>query len=105
LGKYHVRKKRKIFVSPGYIFSHTPSVLGVNYFVDNPGTMWYGEGDDMWMIDGGALAGSEPHKAFPALPVRDKRRNMPAITPANIHVWRDAWRKSKGGSPLWGYEK
>ena len=26
--------------------------VGVNYFVDNPGPMWYGEGDDMWRIDG-----------------------------------------------------
>lgn len=26
--------------------------VGLNYFVDNPGPMWYGEGDDMWQIDG-----------------------------------------------------
>lgn len=26
--------------------------VGVNYFVDNPGPMWYGEGDDMIFIDG-----------------------------------------------------
>jgi len=26
--------------------------VGVNYFVDNPSPMWYGEGDDMFMIDG-----------------------------------------------------
>ena len=26
--------------------------VGVNYFVDNPSTMWYGEGDDMFFIDG-----------------------------------------------------
>jgi len=26
--------------------------VGVNYYVDNPGPMWYGEGDDMFFIDG-----------------------------------------------------
>jgi hypothetical protein len=26
--------------------------VGVNYYVDNPSPMWYGEGDDMWFIDG-----------------------------------------------------
>jgi len=26
--------------------------VGVNYFVDNPSPMWYGEGDDMFMVDG-----------------------------------------------------
>lgn len=25
---------------------------GINYYVHNPGPMWYGEGDDMWFIDG-----------------------------------------------------
>jgi len=32
--------------------------VGVNYYVDNPGPMWYGEGDDMWMIDGEEWPGS-----------------------------------------------
>jgi hypothetical protein len=161
--------------------------VGVNYYVDNPGTMWYGEGDDMWMIDGeswpGSLHGtgtedffnsawcpnevythpyfgypkvpdkfgwmgrthcyrfmiedpihfdkslrstiehghanvltldiatvaywyqSEPHKPFPAVPVRESRQNLPEITPRNVHVWRDAWRKSMGGGLLWGQER
>ena len=26
--------------------------VGINYYVDNPGPMWYGEGDDMFFIDG-----------------------------------------------------
>jgi len=26
--------------------------VGVNYFVESPGPMWYGEGDDMFFIDG-----------------------------------------------------
>jgi len=26
--------------------------VGVNYFVDSPSPMWYGEGDDMFFIDG-----------------------------------------------------
>lgn len=32
--------------------------VGINYFVDNPGPMWYGEGDDMWMVDGEDWPGS-----------------------------------------------
>jgi hypothetical protein len=26
--------------------------VGVNYYVNSPSPMWYGEGDDMWQIDG-----------------------------------------------------
>lgn len=26
--------------------------VGINYYVQNPTTAWYGEGDDMWFIDG-----------------------------------------------------
>ena len=26
--------------------------VGINYFVHSPSTAWYGEGDDMWFIDG-----------------------------------------------------
>lgn len=26
--------------------------IGINYYVQNPSPMWYGEGDDMWFIDG-----------------------------------------------------
>ena len=26
--------------------------IGLNYYVQNPSTAWYGEGDDMWFIDG-----------------------------------------------------
>jgi len=29
--------------------------VGVNYYVHCPSPMWYGEGDDMWFIDGEAL--------------------------------------------------
>lgn len=32
--------------------------VGVNYFVDSPGPMWYGEGDDMWLVDGEDWPGS-----------------------------------------------
>lgn len=32
--------------------------VGVNYYVDNPGPMWYGEGDDMWRVDGEPWPGS-----------------------------------------------
>jgi hypothetical protein len=34
------------------------SFVGINYYVDNPGPMWYGEGDDMWRIDGEPWPGS-----------------------------------------------
>jgi hypothetical protein len=35
-----------------------------------------------------------------------ERQPMPAITPSDIHLWRDAWRRQQGGSPtLWGNEK
>ncbi|KRE69462.1 glycoside hydrolase family 172 protein [Paenibacillus sp. Soil750] len=160
--------------------------VGVNYYVDSPGPMWYGEGDDMFMVDGepwpGSLHGtgtedffnsswcpnelyahpyfgyaripdklgfmgrthcyrflledsihfrkslrssiehghanvltldiasvaywyqSEPHKAFPAIPQRSLRQNMPVITASDVHRWRDAWRKSKGSGKLWGNE-
>lgn len=32
--------------------------VGINYYIDNPGPMWYGEGDDMWMVDGEPWPGS-----------------------------------------------
>lgn len=32
--------------------------VGLNYYVDNPGPIWYGEGDDMWLIDGEPWPGS-----------------------------------------------
>lgn len=31
--------------------------IGVNYYVNNPGPMWYGEGDDMFMVDGESWPG------------------------------------------------
>lgn len=162
--------------------------VGVNYYVDSPGPMWYGEGDDMWMVDGepwpGSLHGTgtedffnsswcpneiylhpyfgyaripdkfgwmgrthcyrffledpvffekslrasiehghnnnltldlcsvsywyqtEPHKMFPPLPGKDKRRNMPEITVRDVHMWRHHWRLAMGGGKtLWGNEK
>lgn len=32
--------------------------VGVNYYVDSPTPMWYGEGDDMWFVDGEKWPGS-----------------------------------------------
>ncbi|RJP20574.1 MAG: DUF2961 domain-containing protein [Candidatus Omnitrophota bacterium] len=32
--------------------------VGVNYYVNGPTPMWYGEGDDMWLIDGEKWPGS-----------------------------------------------
>ncbi len=49
---------------------------------------------------------TEPHKPFPPFPSRASRKPMPAINEVDIHLWRDAWRKSKGYGPqLWGNEK
>ncbi len=161
-------------------------VVGVNYFVESPTPLWYGEGDDMWLIDGepwpGSLHGtgtedffnsswcpkepylhpyfgyarvndqigflgrthsyrffiedpiyfsksirgsiehghanglvldissvtywyqSEPHKAFPAMPPKEARQNMPPIDPRHIHRWRHGWREYMGGGKLWGDE-
>ncbi|MFW5863937.1 MAG: glycoside hydrolase family 172 protein [bacterium] len=160
--------------------------VGVNYFVDCPTPMWYGEGDDMFFIDGEAwppslhgtgtedyfnsswspkeiylhpyfgyprvnketgwlgrthcyrfhiedpvifessLRGSIerghanclaidlvtvaywyqtlPHKPFNPLPNREGRKNLRAIGPRDIHIWREAWRQMMGGGALWGYE-
>jgi hypothetical protein len=38
-----------------YVFVETQGkghFVGINYYVHCPTTMWYGEGDDMWFIDG-----------------------------------------------------
>ncbi|HBL34272.1 MAG TPA: hypothetical protein DDZ96_10725 [Porphyromonadaceae bacterium] len=38
-----------------YVFVHTQGkghFVGINYYVHSPTPMWYGEGDDMWFIDG-----------------------------------------------------
>jgi hypothetical protein len=38
-----------------YIFVDTKGkghFVGINYYVHSPSPMWYGEGDDMWFIDG-----------------------------------------------------
>lgn len=32
--------------------------VGVNYYVDNPSPLWYGEGDDMFLVDGEPWPGS-----------------------------------------------
>lgn len=161
-------------------------LVGVNYYVNNPGPMWYGEGDEMIFIDGEALpsingTGTEdyfntswsPKELFQhpyfgyarvngetgwlgrthlyrfhivdpihfetscrytiehghancltldlssvaywyqdeACPLprsfsRTERQPMPEITPSDIHLWREAWRKQQGDGPtLWGNER
>ena len=47
---------------------------------------------------------TEPHKTFPVFPDRAERQNMPEIQPADVYRWRDAWRQSRHGGPLWGNE-
>lgn len=44
-----------------YVFAEIEGqgkLVGIHYFVDNPGPVWYGEGDDMFMIDGEQWPGS-----------------------------------------------
>jgi hypothetical protein len=48
-------------VAHNYVFADIEGsghFVGVNYYVDNPGPIWYGEGDDMWLIDGEEWPGS-----------------------------------------------
>ncbi|MBM7566128.1 glycoside hydrolase family 172 protein [Paenibacillus sacheonensis] len=48
-------------VAHNYVFADIAGsghFVGINYYVDNPGPMWYGEGDDMWLIDGEDWPGS-----------------------------------------------
>jgi hypothetical protein len=41
--------------------------------------------------------------AVPSIPNAAARKPMPMIGPADIHRWRNEWRKSKGNDPLlWG---
>jgi hypothetical protein len=161
-------------------------LVGVNYYVNCPSTMWYGEGDEMIFIDGDTKptlngTGTEdyfntswspkemvqhPYFGYPrvngetgwfgrthvyrfhladpvyfdtscrytiehghdnnltldlasvaywyqdsAAPLprsftKAERQPMPAITPSDIHLWRDAWRKQHGSAPtLWGNER
>jgi len=174
--------------SDNYVFIETQGkghFVGINYYVHSPTPMWYGEGDDMWFIDGEkipSLIGTgtedffntswcpkEPYTSLffgyprvnddvgwlgrthiyrffihdpiffengikgtiehghnnnltldlgsvaywyqdkammlPPAPTKEQRKLMPFIGPAEIHKWRDAWRKAKGNSPtLWGNE-
>ena len=40
---------------------------------------------------------------IPAIPDAAARKPRPLIGPADIHRWRNEWRKSKGNDPaLWG---
>ncbi len=43
-----------------YVFLETEGAghfVGVNYYINNPGPMWYGEGDDMFLVDGESWPG------------------------------------------------
>ncbi|MEO6993954.1 MAG: glycoside hydrolase family 172 protein [Lacunisphaera sp.] len=160
--------------------------VGVNYYVNCPSTMWYGEGDEMVFIDGdlhptlngtgtedyfntswspkelfqhpyfgyakvndgtGWLGRTHVYRFHIADPIyfekscrftiehghnnnltldlasvaywyqetasplprsftKAERQPMPEITPSDIHLWRDAWRKQNGNEPtLWGNER
>ncbi|MCG2462377.1 DUF2961 domain-containing protein [Flavobacteriaceae bacterium F89] len=161
--------------------------VGVNYYVNSPTPIWYGEGDDMIYIDGESSpslhgTGTEdyfnsawgpkeifshpyfgyprvngnmgwfgrthvyryhitdpihfdtsfkftiehghnnnltldlasvaywyqgkPFPKFPRLQDKNMRKPMPSPLVQDIHIWRDAWRRSKGyDRQLWGNEK
>ena len=61
--------------------------VGVNYYVDNPGVMWYGEGDDMFFIDGETWpaslhgTGTEDYFNTSWSPERTSRKGWPERTP------------------------
>lgn len=161
-------------------------LIGVNYYVNCPSTMWYGEGDEMIFLDGetkpslngtgtedyfntswspkelfqhpyfgyarvnaetGWLGRTHAYRFHLADPIhfetscrytiehghdntltldlasvaywyqdtaaplprsftKEERKPMPAITPSDIHLWRDAWRRAHGNGPkLWGNER
>jgi hypothetical protein len=164
--------------------------VGVNYYVNAPSPMWYGEGDDMIFIDGQETptlhgTGTEdyfntswcpkevfmtPYFGYPRVNTNDKRwetgwqgrthvyrfhivdpiyfdkslrftiehghnnvlildlasvaywyqaeaaklpapltkeqrQFMPLTNNVDIHKWREAWRRGKGGNALWGNEQ
>lgn len=61
--------------------------MGMNYYVGNPGPMWYGEGDDMFMIDGQAwpgLHGTGTEDYFNTSWSPDERFDHPAFGLARI---------------------
>jgi len=46
-----------------------------------------------------------PFNELPPLPDKEARKPKPFINHADIHKWRDAWRKANGNDPqLWGNE-
>lgn len=48
----------------------------------------------------------ESASRIPAIAGKEERKPMPFVRPADIHIWRDAWRESKGGDrKLWGNER
>lgn len=167
--------------------------VGVNYYIHSPGPVWYGEGDDMFFVDGEPWPGSAhgtgtedyfnmswcpdehfshpyfgcarapgrlndsgrfgwigkthvyrfhiedpirfkkslrasiehghanvltlelssvaywyqtlPSRPFPPLPTAEQRLPKPEIGVVEIHRWRDAWRRERGGGALWGNEE
>jgi len=152
--------------------------VGVNYYINNPSTMWYGEGDEMIFIDGEPEPGiigtgtedffntswcpkelySHPYYGYPRVnnetgwlgrthvyrffisdPIyfdksirvsiehghnncmtldlqsvaywyqdnagklprsftKEERTLMPVVGPANMHLWRNEWRRSRGNN-------
>lgn len=166
--------------------------VGVQYFVHCPTSIWYGEGDDMFIVDGEPWPGSAhgtgtedyfnqswspdehflhpyfgtarapgrhnndplygwlgrthcyrfhledpirftrslrasiehghanvltleiasvaywyqtlPSRPYPPLPSAEERKPLPPIRTVDVHRWRDAWRREKGGGRLWGNE-
>jgi hypothetical protein len=180
-------EKGKKSPASNYVFADIEGeghFVGIQYYVDSPTPMWYGEGDDMIFIDGKSWpprlrgTGTEdffntawcpkevfhhpyfgyprvsesigwmgrthlyrfflespivfrksflgtiehghansltldlasvaywyqklPNKKFTILPKKELRQNQPAINENDIHRWRDAYRKSKGGGEVWG---
>ena len=59
-----------------YVFMETQGkghFVGINYYVHCPTPMWYGEGDDMWFIDGEKVPSIIRKSKFPQNPKRSVR--------------------------------
>ena len=69
--------------------------VGLNYYVQNPGPMWYGEGDDMWLIDGegwpGSLHGTGTEDFFNTSWAPNKVYIHPYFGCAKAPVGRGGW--------------
>lgn len=80
--------------------------VGIHYYVDSPGPMWYGEGDDMWRIDGepwpGSLHGTGTEDFFNGSWCPNELYSHPYFGYARITDNSDGWAaRTATGSSWW----